>query len=100
MAGMDRYIPTEEERLLSLLGATDTQGFMVSADCVLEALGIETFRLDGLPGVVVKPAKSPYQRMFDESYLRDCRPATKDETQLHEISVHDYHLQEAIAGIL
>lgn len=89
----ERYIPTEEERLLSLGGA-------VSADELLRALGIETFRLEGVAGVVAKPLNSPFTRLFDEDYFRDCRPATKEETRLHEQAVHDYHIAEWHAGVL
>jgi hypothetical protein len=93
MTLMDRYIPTEEERLLSMVG-------MVSADEMLEALGVETFRLDITGGVIAKPKNSPHQALFDDKFLSDCRPATKEETALHERSVHDYHIAEYHAGVL
>jgi len=84
---MERYIPTEEERLMSLVD-------VVGVDNVLMALGIETFRLDGVPGVVVQPAGS---KLFDFDKMR---PATKDETALHERSVREGHELEAACGLI
>jgi hypothetical protein len=89
MGAMERYIPTEEERLLSLVG-------FVSADEILDAMGITTFRLDGVEGVVVKPKDSKLG-FFDYS---DCRPATKEETELHEQACRDYWMEEAAAGLI
>lgn len=84
---MERYIPTEEERLLSLVG-------FVSAEEILTAMGISTFR-DETGAVLARPASSKLG--FDYS---DCRPATKEEAALHERAVFDYHTEEAACGLI
>ena len=85
---MERYIPTEEERLMSLVN-------VVGVDDVLMALGIETFRLDGVEGVVVQPAGTGI--LYDYAKMR---PATKDETEMHERSVREGHELEAACGLI
>lgn len=88
MAGMERYIPTEEERLLSLVG-------FVSAEEILSAMGISTFR-DETGAVIARPRDSKLG-LFDYA---DCRPATKEEAKLHEQACHDYLMEEAAAGLI
>jgi len=84
---MDKYIPTEEERLLSLVG-------FVPAEDILHAMGITTFRMDGFPGAVAQPIGDKFHDMTN------VRPATKEETQLHEMAVREYHEDEAACGLI
>lgn len=87
MGLMERYIPTQEERLLSMLG-------FLSAEQVLEALGISTYRDESYRVVVVPRGTKP----LDESV--EPRLATDDEIKLHEKAVWDYHMEEAAAGLI
>lgn len=88
MTLMERYIPTQEERLLSLVG-------FVPAEDILRAMGISTFR-DETGAVLAQPIDSKLDP-FDWS---DCRPATKEEAALHVQAVNDYHAEEAACGLI
>lgn len=82
---MEKYIPTEEEKLLSLVG-------FVPAEDILHAMGITTWRLNGV--VVVQPISDKFLDMTN------VRPATKEEAELHELAVREYHENEAACGLI
>jgi hypothetical protein len=84
---MENYIPTEEERLLSLVG-------FVPAEDILHAMGITTFLMEGVSGVVAQPIGDKFLDMTN------VRPATKEETELHEMAVRDHHELEAACGLI
>jgi len=83
----EKYIPTEEELALSLVGFVD-------AEDILHAMGVTTFRLEGISGVVAQPIGDKF---FD---MTNVRPATSLETELHEIAVREYHENEAACGLI
>jgi hypothetical protein len=75
------FVPTSEELALSALG-------QISADDVLDALGVETFRSEDFCVWVAERTSGRIRR------------ANREEVQLHEQSVYDYHYAEAEAGII
>lgn len=83
---MDRYIPSEEELLRSLVGRVDP-------DELLAAMGLHSARNEDYQ-VVVYPKGNG---LFDNDGVR---LADEDEIRLHEESVHHHHLLEAECGIL
>jgi hypothetical protein len=78
---IEPYSPTSEEKLLSLVG-------LVNADDLLKALGIESTYRRSEDGVVMIVQDGEH------------REASEDMIRLHEQSVYDYHMDEAMAGIL